>query len=270
MADLDKSDKGYGKDVRDETWIGEEIEGLADSLLLNSAFGSHVSQRLFQVAVTIGGQPLHAMLDTGATGNLLSQTVADAMPDCTKDENVDCTIRLANGSIVRPSAKLFTSLAIDGQMVDQKAAFLVMRDLPFDAIIGIRFLKENFATLVFGPEQNRLVIRDRVYNSLIATEQMEQKVPVFVASNQKLKRQQEANVPVQVPRAENGSLFVLSGLPSLAADGLHAGTSLSTAKDGCLLLRVKNMTNNTVVLRSDRQVGFVTPADHVSSSSPLN
>jgi hypothetical protein len=261
MAEKDNSDKGNGKDVRVDTLIGEEIEGLADVMLLtaNSAFRNHVSQRLFEVAVTICGKPVHAMLDTGATGNLLSEAAAAVMPDCMMDKDPDCLIRLANGEAVRPSAKLFAPLAIDGQIVDLKASFLVLKNLPFDAIIGIRFLKENFATMVFGPERNRLVIRDRVYHSLTAAEEKVLKLPAFVATNQKLKGRKETNVRVIAPGAESGSLYVLSGLPSLAADGLHTGTTTSEAQDGCFLLRIRNVRNSTFVLRSNRQVGFVSP-----------
>jgi transposase InsO family protein/predicted aspartyl protease len=268
MAELDNSDNGLHDkmtEVRDETLVGEEIEGLADSMLLNSAFRSHVSHRLFEVAVTVCGQPVHAMLDTGATGNLLSERVAATMPDCETDKNINCTIRLANGSIVIPSAKVYASLAIDGTVVDEKAPFLVLKDLPFDAIIGIRFLKDNYATLVFGPEQNRLVIGERVYNSLMAAEQKYPEVPAFVASEQKLKGRNETVVRVHVPGVKDGSVYVLSGLPSLAADGLHAGMTMSTAKNGCLLLRVANTGTKTITLRSKRQIGYVTPVDHVSA-----
>jgi predicted CoA-binding protein len=265
IAELDNSDKGNGKDIRQETLVGEEIEGLADSMLLNSAFRNHVSHRLFEVAVTICGQPVHAMLDTGATGNLLSEGAAASMPDCETDKNVNCTIRLANGSIVIPSAKVYAPLAIDGTVVDEKAPFLVLKDLPFDAIIGIRFLKENYATLVFGPEQNRLVIGERVYNSLMAAEQKHPVVPAFVASEQKLKGRNEAVVRVHVPGVKDDSVYVLSGLPSLAADGLHARMTMSTAKNGCLLLRVENTRNNAFVLRANRKVGIASPVDQNSA-----
>jgi transposase InsO family protein len=262
------SDNGPADHIEQEV-IEEEVDPeenfLFDSAFLSHVYQSYVSQQLFEVPVSLAGKAAKAMIDTGANVNLVNEDVADALTCCERDTNISCTIRLANGSCVKPLARIYAPLTIHGRLIDPRTPFLVMQNLPFDVIIGLKFLQDNYATLVFGPECNRLVIGEQVYDCLSAAKDLSPEVPAFAATQQRLRARSEAIIRVRVPGVKTGSVYVLSGLPSLAADGLHAGATMSKARDGCLLLRVANLKNKSVILRSQRQVGFVTPVDHVSA-----
>jgi hypothetical protein len=263
---MDSKDTSERKELKEAVGrVSPKPEDILSDSVLFPSFQCYVSQHLFEVPVTIGGIKTMALLDSGASVNMVNEEVGDVLKasGC-ESQAAGCGVRVANGSVVRPKSKVYADLAVDGRPVDDRAAFLIMPDLPYSVVIGLKFLKDHHTSLVFGPESNRLVIGEQVYESHIATGSADSEITALVAVKQRINARSEAVVRVKVPGAKNGRVYVISGLESLTCSGLCAGITMSTAKDGCLLLRVANRTTSHLTLKSQRPVGMVDLVDYVS------
>ena len=117
---------------------------------------------------------------------------------------------------------MIVAVHVNGELIDEDATFLVMPKLPYPVIIGLGFLKENSASLVFGPDSNRLVLGDHVFESHFAVGSQFSEVPAFVAARTRINGRHESVIRIKVPGAKDGSVYVVSGLPSLSSRGLRA------------------------------------------------
>lgn len=166
VADVDQSEVIY---VTEEQVIEEPEDILADALFLSPAFSCLVRDKLFEVPVVLGSMATSAMVDTGASVNMVSEAFAKTLQISRVDSvTPDCNVRVANGAVVRPLTKIFISVKVNNKVVGPHTPFLVMPNLPYPVIIGLMFLKENSVSLIFGPESNRLVIRDKSYVNFVA------------------------------------------------------------------------------------------------------
>lgn len=225
LVDPDQSDTWMI--VNPEQVVIEELEPeeiLADALFLSPAMQCHAKDKLFEVPVILAHtKKTTAMIDTGASINMISTEFAKTLTLSRADTVApDCSVRVANGAVVQPLSKIFVSVEIDGKGVNERTPFLVMKDLPYPVIIGLGFLKENSVSLVFGPERNRIVIGETVYESHAVFGSPLAEVAAFVAVEQRLKARSETNVRIRIPFAKEGAVHVGSGLPSLASEGLYA------------------------------------------------
>jgi hypothetical protein len=107
------------------------------------------------IAVTVRGQKVHSLVDSGSSQNIMSQRLYNRLfrsVSCSQEnattQDTDITLLSANASRMPIIATIDTDIRIRGLQIP--VTFRVISDLIYDIILGEQFLQETEAIIDVG------------------------------------------------------------------------------------------------------------------------
>lgn len=215
------------------------------------------SSKLFQVPVLIEEKKTDAVIDSGSAVNLMSETFFQTLAKTSSSSSPKMLVRVADGNVRRPTHQLTVDVRFSGSQPLLPFDFLVLPNLPFDVVLGLDFLREVSAVVVFGPIGDELRIGDTILRSHTTARLPDQPVPLFLVTDVLIPARSEVALAVR-GRVKNGKPYLSSVSPTLSIDGLLGALAMSQACNGKLLVRVANITNHEYSLKKSQQIGSAT------------
>ena len=197
---------------------------------------------------------INALVDTGANCSCISTAVFNNLPSNTKT-----ALKVSDFQSAKTAGG--ADMNIKGQVTVQctigKNAYLVdayvIDDLITDMVLGQNFLKENNAMIDIAKSQLRL---RKSYN---------------VKAQTRLKVEPDGQEHVygiiaDLPNAVDGQV---TPHPNLTSKGLYLANSLSTPKDGKVLIRLMNANSLPITVPKNMSIGVFQPINQQDDLIPL-
>ena len=207
------------------------------------------------------------MVDSGSGINLISRGFLKYTGIPVDADPAGCIIRVANGATEHPVHKITTDVVLNDSFTIRDVEFVVLDSLMFDVVLGLEFLRDADAHLIFDRGNERLRIAGREFRSVSATARTSDCRPLMLTETVRIEPFTERCIRIR-GTVKHGADYLVDGSPFLPCDGLIPAPTLSTAKNGRLLFRLANPSGTPIELKKGKLIGYATRVTDCIVSAP--
>lgn len=208
---------------------------------------------IIAISILVNGQPMQAMIDTGATTSLICQTALDRIPNA-QNKPTEKIATLGDGK-TRILVKGTTELDITTNNIHTTMSFLVVEALGAEIILGLDWCKLNNVNVNVGQQQ--IEINHAEYGTVTIPFLQNGSIDVCIAEDVELFPHHEHVVKMQVPISNAMIVSFLPDCKTCSKLNIESPDALVEIKDFSFYMLVFNRSKNIYRLARNTRVGVV-------------